>query len=269
MSLVEGLAQAILALRDWDADKKHQQGYGYISADAVLTRCGRALGDAGVIVFPSVTEQRVFTIENATNRGGSRYDAVVDFDMMLIGEGGETLTAKWTGHGSDFTAPDKAVYKAITSGHKYFLMKLLLIGVGNEDGEHDEAAPSKAKNIPSPRPAPPAPPRQPSKQSGEWYDNAPADKRAFVGMIQDNLPRYATNAKAAGNAVKKLLEATGADFDQLTAAERSALAQRVAAYATMRDNGADADVALSAVTAKTNNAPPLLDSVEFGLPAYE
>lgn len=111
--------------------------------------------------------------------------------------------------------------------------------------------------------------RKAAEQSGEWYDNAPADKRAFVVLIQDNLPRYATNAKAAGGAVKKLLEASGADFDQLTASERSALAQRVAAYATMRDNGADADVALSAATAKTNTAPPLLDSVEFGLPVYE
>jgi hypothetical protein len=32
------------------------------------------------------------------------------------------------------------MYKAITSGHKYYLMKLLNIGEGNEDGEHDNVA---------------------------------------------------------------------------------------------------------------------------------
>jgi hypothetical protein len=57
---------------------------------------------------------------------------------FVITDGETNLNATWFGRGTDYGAVDKAVYKAVTSGHKYFLMKLLNIGVGNEDSEHDE-----------------------------------------------------------------------------------------------------------------------------------
>ncbi len=137
LSLASRLALAALDLRGWQTDKHNKDGnYGYISADAVLHRAGQALGSNGVVIVPAISDHG-YDI-GTTASGKPRYDAWVLFDMTMVCEGGEILTAKWVGRGTDYTSVDKATYKAITSGHKYFLMKLLNIGVGNEDGEHDE-----------------------------------------------------------------------------------------------------------------------------------
>lgn len=112
-----------------------EQKYNYISADKVLTVCGQALADNGVAVFPAVVAEVVDVAERAN--GKQRFDAAVTYHMTLMCDDGEPLVLPWVGRGSDYSVPDKALYKALTSGHKYFLMKLLNIGEGNEDGEHD------------------------------------------------------------------------------------------------------------------------------------
>lgn len=117
------------------ADKRNKdQNYDYISADQVLQRAGDALAKYGVTIFPSITSTEV----NVTERQGKtpRIDAQVIF-LMVVTDGKDKIECGWTGYGSDYATPDKAVYKAITSGHKYFEMKLLNIGIGNEDGEHE------------------------------------------------------------------------------------------------------------------------------------
>jgi len=83
---------------------------------------------------------------------------------------------------------------------------------------------------------------------GEWYCNAPADKRAFASLIERKVPRYTGKRSAAFNAIKNVLANMGADFDQLTQGERDLLAQRVATYAEMRDSGAESPIAMSAAT---------------------
>jgi len=77
---------------------------------------------------------------NPVDRGsgkGPRYDAMVEFDFSVT-DGATTVQEHWYGMGSDYSVPDKALYKAITSGHKYYLAKLLCVGAGNEDAEHEE-----------------------------------------------------------------------------------------------------------------------------------
>jgi hypothetical protein len=56
---------------------------------------------------------------------------------MMITDGICALERPWYGHGVDYQSPDKATYKAITTGQKYFEMKLLHVSVGNPDGEHE------------------------------------------------------------------------------------------------------------------------------------
>lgn len=127
------------------ADKQNQdQHYSYISADKALSVIGQALSAAGVAVIPNVTETVIDVFEYEDNYGKKkrRFDASVVF-LMLLSDGENDLTLTWRGAGSDFSTPDKALYKAITSGHKYFLLKLLCIGEGNEDSEHEE--PEKEK----------------------------------------------------------------------------------------------------------------------------
>jgi hypothetical protein len=111
-----------------------QQKYDYISADKILSVCGQALADQGVVVFPAITDEHVSAVEYAGGR--TRYDAAVRF-LFTVSDGTTQLELPFVGRGSDYTVPDKATYKAITSGHKYFLSKLLAIGAGNEDGEHE------------------------------------------------------------------------------------------------------------------------------------
>lgn len=128
-----------------------QQKYSYISADKVLDRAGDALAENGVVIFPSITNEDTTQADYTDSYGKAkmRFDAVVHFDM-LIADGENELKLPWCGRGSDYASPDKALYKAITSGHKYFLMKLLNIGVGNEDGEHESEGEQKQAAKPAP-----------------------------------------------------------------------------------------------------------------------
>ena len=128
------------------ADKTNTQDrYNYISADKILAECGQALAAVGVSVIPAMTDADINIGETAG--GKRRFDARVAFVMTVTD--GETESAQpWFGFGADYTTPDKAVYKAVTNGHKYFLSKLLMIGEGNEDGEH-EAAPEAPQQAPA------------------------------------------------------------------------------------------------------------------------
>ena len=129
------------------ADKTNMQDrYSYISADKILAECGQALAAVGVAVIPAMTDAEI--APGVTASGKNRFDARVSFVMTVTD--GETESAQpWYGFGADYTTPDKAIYKAITSGHKYFLSKLLMIGEGNEDGEHESAPEAPAtQNVP-------------------------------------------------------------------------------------------------------------------------
>ena len=128
------------------ADKTNTQDrYNYISADKILAECGQALAAVGVSVIPAMTDADINIGETAG--GKRRFDARVAF-VMTVTDGDTESAQPWFGFGADYTTPDKAVYKAVTSGHKYFLSKLLMIGEGNEDGEHEAApeAPARQAN---------------------------------------------------------------------------------------------------------------------------
>jgi len=155
------LAQKIAAARNklgsLKADKTNKdQNYQYISADKMLERGGDVLAEFGIAIIPSVTE----TVITPVDRQGKspRLDAQLKMSFRVT-DGLTEYLAEWVGCGSDYVTSDKAVYKAITSGHKYFLMKLLNVGVGNEDGEHENgdkesgAKSAATKQEPAPAPA--------------------------------------------------------------------------------------------------------------------
>ena len=113
-----------------------EQGYQYLSADAILGAGGQALAEEGVVIFPSVIDWAINQF--VTDKGKTRYDARVNY-VFTVACDEEARDFVWVGLGSDYTVPDKAYYKAITSGHKYFVAKLLNVGAFNEDGEHEQA----------------------------------------------------------------------------------------------------------------------------------
>lgn len=157
-----------------------QQNYDYISADKILSVCGQALAEQGVVVFPAITDEQVNAFEYSGNR--TRYDAAVRF-VFTVTDGETQLELPFVGRGTDYSVPDKALYKAITSGHKYFLSKLLTIGAGNEDGEH-EAEPQPAPvRVTRPAPRPASPPKSapaPAPMLANEVDDA------IVGGLEDD-----------------------------------------------------------------------------------
>ena len=125
------------AIGSLQPDKRNQQQkYDYISADKILERAGSEMAAVGLVVVPALVDEKIESVEYQT--GKWRYDCRVDFVMKLADSEGNTDEVVWFGRGSDYSVPDKAMYKAITSGHKYFLMKLFNVGVGNEDSEYEQ-----------------------------------------------------------------------------------------------------------------------------------
>lgn len=159
------------------ADKTNMQDkYDYISANKILSECGQALAAQGVTVIPSMTDAEVNI--GTTAGGKNRYDARVTF-AMTVTDGDSEMVFPWYGFGADYTTPDKAVYKAITSGHKYFVSKLLMIGEGNEDGEH-ESAPDNGNHTPqqAQNGKPKQEPAQPAQNGhSETNGNGPSKKQ--------------------------------------------------------------------------------------------
>lgn len=172
-SLAAKIAAAVLDVGGrLKADKRNeQQKYNYISADKILAEAGQALAAQGVTIVPQVTGSEIAVFEYADDYGKSkrRYDVTLKL-VMLITDGESEILAPWMGFGNDYAMPDKAAYKAITSGDKYFRMKLLSIGEGAEDGEHEEEPAQK----PQPKPTQPAKPAQPpAERKAEPMRQAP------------------------------------------------------------------------------------------------
>ena len=178
LTLAEKLAAARAKLGSLQPDKRNNdQNYQYISADKILERGGDALADAGVAIIPSVVEYTLNNVERPNK--APRIDAMVKFSFVVT-DGTTEAVAFWYGSGTDYSTPDKALYKAITSGHKYFLMKLLNIGIGNEDSEHDNEPTDK----PAPAEQPPfmtlADARKMVNSKGELYDDQETEKLVFI-----------------------------------------------------------------------------------------
>lgn len=152
-NLIAKLAKASTAVGALRPDKTNtDQNYSYISADKILQRAGDALAEVGVVILPAIISEETTVSEytNNYNKTTRRFDAIVHF-MMLVTDGDKELERPWVGRGSDYATPDKALYKAITSGHKYFLAKLLNVGIGNEDGEHESIPQMEAETASQPK----------------------------------------------------------------------------------------------------------------------
>lgn len=234
LTLAARIAQASIDVGDFTADKINpEQNYRYISADAVLARGGNALAKNGVSVIPSVTDTMINVVDRGANKS-PRQDARVTF-CMTITDGEKEVTAIWYGFGSDYSVPDKAVYKAITSGHKYFLMKLLNIGAGNEDCEH-EGEPSNDK--PARRPVAPVNGKQAAHAAvqaqatehpavAKQADIKTANWPAIAARVCQNVPYYTRDGKPA---LIQILRAAAAEgFSEVTDANAEPIIEALAA----------------------------------------
>jgi len=148
-----------------------------------------------------------------------------------VTDGATEYIVAWFGMGSDYTVPDKALYKAITSGHKYFVSKLFCIGEGNEDSEHETEEPAKPANKPAQRPAPQAP-----AQHAPIVPAAEMHAEVVTEWPADFIQEMVTTYKAAhANQIKNALK--GSCFTPANGVEVAR--EWMAVYKEQRNNGAD------------------------------
>lgn len=134
-SIASVIAKVAGAIGSLSPDKKHQQGYPYISADLVLQKAGIEMANHGLAIVPAIVS--VDVKEGLSASGKTRYDAYVNMYMVVMDSVGNNIKLPWFAMGSDSSFPDKALAKAITTGDKYFKMKIFNVGIGNEEGGHD------------------------------------------------------------------------------------------------------------------------------------
>ena len=203
------------------------QKYWYISADKALEAVGKAMVKHGLVLIPRIVSHRIAQVEyvDSYNNNKIRYDAEVDFEFVLTDSDGESLEPlTWTGVGNDYAVPDKAMYKAITSGHKYFYMKLYNIGVGNEDGEHEEGDPPAAARKQQQQQQKQVQNRaqkQPPK-AGEWSDrflnycadNVQMEKQEILTALKGQFSHGPTNDEEAKEQLAWLKDSKGEEGEE-------------------------------------------------------
>jgi len=147
-TLAARLAAAMRRMGNLKPDKFNQADrFAYRSADLILSAANEALAAEGVVIIPAVEElaERV----GQSGGGKARYEAQIKM-RFIVTDGAASFEVMWSSLGVDYTAPDRALAKAITLGHKYFVAKLLMVGVGNDEDDHEQEATFAAAPLASP-----------------------------------------------------------------------------------------------------------------------
>jgi hypothetical protein len=103
--------------------------YDYATADDIMSAAKDAMAAAGLAIIPSV-------VDEDWNSNGNNVYLTIEY-TIIDGESGETWTSRWRTQGND--SGDKAYWKALTQGKKYFLRDVFCIPTGEThlDAEAD------------------------------------------------------------------------------------------------------------------------------------
>lgn len=155
--------------------------YKYAKEADVVEKVRAALINHGVFAFGSAVNKGMQQYQN--QKGVTQFLVSVDYKMTFVDvDSGEQYEATFPGDGAD--TGDKGVYKAITGGEKYALLKTFLISTG-DDPEKEE----------------PAPKGKPTK-TGDWGDkisnSAKADelRSVYKEMSEDQREAWADEVAA-------------------------------------------------------------------------
>lgn len=103
--------------------------YDYIESDVLADQLRQIFVAEGLVIIPGVS---ALTREEIPLNEGTTFNTQIAMTMTLCDvASGEQLTIPWQGEGVDRL--DKGLYKAITGGMKYFLLKLFQIGAGGTE----------------------------------------------------------------------------------------------------------------------------------------
>lgn len=140
----EKLAQKIAKIMEGVGDipkngHNDRFNYDYPLDEDVMKALRKQMTEHGVIALPSVIGR---TIEKQTTSGGTEMlHTRVQFEITLIDtDSGQQRTVHWEGEAQD--SQDKGLYKAYTSGMKYWALKTFLMSAG-DDVERTDSSPAR------------------------------------------------------------------------------------------------------------------------------
>jgi hypothetical protein len=110
-------------------------GFTFVAWDHVAAKVGTLMAENGIVMLPSMPACDVVQAGTTAN-GKPIYRATVTlvYEFVNADEPSERTTVTWVGSGDD--SGDKAIQKAATSGSKYLLLKLFMLG-GADDAERN------------------------------------------------------------------------------------------------------------------------------------
>jgi hypothetical protein len=126
-------------------------GYRYSSTDAIYTGLRQLMAKHNIICLPAIVDVNIVD---------GQYHINYEFTLIDADKPDSIITMPWFQHvpveakgNKGFYVDDKAVGKANTYAHRYFLMKLFLISDGNDDdienSEQVEVQPSPQQSTPN------------------------------------------------------------------------------------------------------------------------
>lgn len=143
------IAKVQAAVGTIEKDAKHGQGYNYHSAESIMHHLSSLMSSAGLITIPRVKD--IVPIDE----DGTSVRWIIYYVFTLADIDGNMFDAEWTGEEIlkvGQRPDDKAMGKAHTYAHKYWLMKLFMVSsvkqddADENDSSQDEKPAAKVKN---------------------------------------------------------------------------------------------------------------------------
>jgi hypothetical protein len=188
------IANAIAQIPAIEADEHNDyDGYDYVSAKRILEIAGNAFAENNIVVVPSVTDSNV---EYRGDQKKGFWLANLKMEMSIFIDGELFSSVQWVGSGVDYRVPDKAVWKAVTGGHRYFVSKLLMIAEGTEGLDSSVHQPARTEELPRKYDMPDQYGQDelpPGTQGDPEKQKAPADKTEKVRYDNGDLIQHLIN----------------------------------------------------------------------------
>lgn len=124
--------------------KNKQQGYAFIEYAQVAARARELQAKYGVAIIPTVKSYETSEVKNKFGGIGYHYLIEMEFTVINADDQDDKITTSWIGEATDYG--DKGINKAITSGVKYFIMRLYNI---SEKGEQEADSVTPEVNVAS------------------------------------------------------------------------------------------------------------------------
>lgn len=112
--------------------KNTQQGYAFIQYGKVAARIRELQAKHGVAIIPNLESYECHEVQNKYKNIGYHYLLRMEFTIINTDDKEDRIITKWIAEATDYG--DKGINKAITSGVKYFIMRLYNI---SEKGEQE------------------------------------------------------------------------------------------------------------------------------------